>query len=231
MASIERIDKMQKEFINIAAHELRTPIQPILSLSQILQSNISNSAQQQEFLDAIVRNAKRLQRLTENILDVSKIEGQSLQINKERFNLNEKIRDVISDINNQIGLRNNAMSILFEPKQDVFVEADKVRIYEVISNLIKNAIQFTKEGTITIVAAEKMDYNEVLVSIKDTGKGIDLDIMPRLFSKFAAKSETGGTGLGLFISKSIVEAHGGRIWAENNKDGRGATFYFSLPID
>jgi signal transduction histidine kinase len=100
MASIERIDKMQKEFINIAAHELRTPIQPILSLSQILQSNISNSAQQQEFLDAIVRNAKRLQRLTENILDVSKIEGQSLQINKERFNLNEKIRDVISVLTN-----------------------------------------------------------------------------------------------------------------------------------
>jgi signal transduction histidine kinase len=231
MASIERIDKMQKEFINIAAHELRTPIQPILSLSQILQSNISNSAQQQEFLDAIVRNAKRLQRLTENILDVSKIEGQSLQLNKERFNLNENIRNVINDVNSQAKLRNNAVSILFEAKRDVFVEADKVRIYEVISNLLKNAIQFTKEGTITIIAAaEKMDYNEVLVSIKDTGKGIDLDIMPRLFSKFAAKSETGGTGLGLFISKSIVEAHGGRIWAENNKDGKGATFYFSLPI-
>jgi signal transduction histidine kinase len=123
------------------------------------------------------------------------------------------------------------VTILFEPKQDVFVEADKVRIYEVISNLLKNAIQFTKEGTITIVAAaEKMDYNdEVLVSIKDTGKGIDPEIFPRLFTKFVSKS-VAGTGLGLFISKSLIEAHGGRISAENNADGKGATFYFSLPL-
>jgi signal transduction histidine kinase len=218
-------DKMQKEFINIAAHELRTPIQPILSLSQILQSNISNSAQQQEFLDAIVRNARRLQRLTENILEVTRIESYSLQLRKERFSLNENIRNVINDANS------NAVSILFEPKQDLFVEADKVRIYEVISNLLKNAIQFTKEGTITITAAtEKIDYNndEAIVSIKDTGTGIDPKILPRLFTKFATKS-VAGTGLGLFISKSIIEAHGGRIWAQNNPDGRGATFYFSLP--
>jgi signal transduction histidine kinase len=228
-------DKMQKEFINIAAHELRTPIQPILSLSQILQSNISNSAQQQEFLDAIVRNARRLQRLTENILDVTRIESHSLQLMKERFSFNENIRNVINDVNNQTGFLNNnsnAVSILFEPKQDVFVEADKVRIYEVISNLLKNAIQFTKEGTITITAAtEKIDYNndEAIVSIKDTGTGIDPKILPRLFTKFATKS-VAGTGLGLFISKSIIEAHGGRIWAQNNPDGRGATFYFSLPL-
>jgi two-component system sensor histidine kinase VicK len=227
-------DKMQKEFINIAAHELRTPIQPILSLSQILQSDIGNNTKEQEFLDAIVRNAKRLQRLTENILDVTRIESQSLQLKKERFSLNEIIRNVINDVNNQAGLRNNnnnTVTILFEPKQDVFVEADKVRIYEVISNLLKNAIQFTKEGTITIVAAaEKMDYNdEVLVSIKDTGKGIDPEIFPRLFTKFVSKS-VAGTGLGLFISKSLIEAHGGRISAENNADGKGATFYFSLPL-
>ncbi len=123
-------DKMQKEFINIAAHELRTPIQPILSFSQLLQSDKSNNTKQQEFLDAIVRNARRLQRLTENILDVSKIESQSLQLKKERFSLNEKIRDVINAINNQGGFRNNnkTVSILFEPKQDVLVEADKIRI-------------------------------------------------------------------------------------------------------
>jgi two-component system, OmpR family, sensor histidine kinase VicK len=225
-------DKMQKEFINIAAHELRTPVQPILSLSQILQSEKSNNTKQQEFLDAIVRNAKRLQRLTENILDVTRIESQSLQLKKERFSLNEIIRNVINDVNNQAGVGNNnnsAVSILFEPKQDVFVEADKVRINEVISNLLKNAIQFTKEGTITIAAAEKMNYNEVLISIKDTGTGIDPEIMPRLFTKFISKS-VAGTGLGLFISKSIIEAHGGKIWAENNADGKGATFAFSLPL-
>jgi two-component system, OmpR family, sensor histidine kinase VicK len=230
---LKRTDKMQKEFINIAAHELRTPIQPILSFSQLLQSDKSNNPKEQEFLDAIVRNARRLQRLTENILDVTRIESHSLQLGKERFNLNENIRNVISDVNNQAELRNinnNSVSILFEPKQDIFVEADKVRIYEVISNLLKNAIQFTKEGTITIAAAaKKIDYNEVLITIKDTGTGINPEIMPRLFTKFSSKSVT-GTGLGLFISKSIVEAHGGKMWAENNADGIGATFAFSIPL-
>jgi two-component system, OmpR family, sensor histidine kinase VicK len=230
---LKKTDKMQKEFINIAAHELRTPVQPILSFSQLLLSDKSNNTKQQEFLEAIVRNAKRLQRLTENILDVTRIESQSLQLRKERFSLNEKIRNVINDVNNQAGIRinnNKTVSILFEPKQDVFVEADKVRIYEVISNLLKNAIQFTKEGTITIAAAaEKVYYNEAIVSVKDTGTGIDPEILPRLFTKFATKSVT-GTGLGLFISKSIVEAHGGRMWAQNNTDGKGATFAFSLPL-
>ncbi|MFL6422680.1 MAG: ATP-binding protein [Nitrososphaeraceae archaeon] len=225
-------DKMQKEFINIAAHELRTPVQPILSLSEILQSDISNNTKQQEFLDAIVRNAKRLQRLTENILDITRIESHSLELRKERFSLNENIRNVINDMNNQAVLRNNnnkTVSILFEPEQDIIVEADKVRIYGVISNLLKNAIHFTNEGTINIAAAKKMDYNEVIVSVKDTGLGIDPEIFPRLFTKFATGSVT-GTGLGLFISKSIVEAHGGKIWAQNNPDGIGATFYFSLPL-
>jgi signal transduction histidine kinase len=225
-------DKMQKEFINIAAHELRTPVQPILSLSEILQSDISNNAKQQEFLDAIVRNAKRLQQLTENILDITRIESHSLELRKERFSLNENIINVINDMNKQAVLRNNnnkTVSILFEPKQDIIVEADKVRIYGVISNLLKNAIHFTNEGTIHIAAAEKMDYNEVIVSVKDTGEGIDPEIFPRLFTKFTTSSVT-GTGLGLFISKSIVEAHGGKIWAQNNPDGIGATFYFSLPL-
>jgi two-component system sensor histidine kinase VicK len=225
-------DKMQKEFINIAAHELRTPVQPILSLSEILQSDTSNNAKQQEFLDVIVRNAKRLQRLTENILDITRIEGHSLELRKERFSLNENIRNVINDMNNRAVLRNNnnkTVSILFETEQDIIVEADKVRIYGVILNLLKNAIHFTNEGTIHIAAAEKMDYNEVIVSVKDTGEGIDPEIFPRLFTKFTTSSVT-GTGLGLFISKSIVEAHGGKIWAQNNPDGIGATFYFSLPL-
>jgi signal transduction histidine kinase len=232
---LKRTDKMQKEFINVAAHELRTPIQPILSFSQLLQADKSNNAKEQKFLDAIVRNAKRLQRLTENILDVTRIESHSLQLRKERFSLNENIRNVINDVNNQAGFRNNnnrTVSILFEPEQDLIVEADKVRINEIISNLLKNAIQFTKEGNITIaVAIEKTHYNEIIISIKDTGTGIDPEIFPRLFTKFASKSFE-GTGLGLFISKSIIKAHGGRIWAENNADGKGgAMFYFTLPLN
>ena len=116
----------------------------------------------------------------------------------------------------------------YKPKHEVFIEADKERIIQVISNLLNNAIKFTEEGIIFVSTKVKENRKkEVFVTIKDTGQGIHPDILPRLFSKFASKSFQ-GTGLGLFISKSIVEAHGGKIWAENNSDGKGATFTFSL---
>jgi two-component system sensor histidine kinase VicK len=234
-------DKMQKEFINIAAHELRTPIQPILGLSQILQSKIkkNNNIEYQVLLDPIVRNAKRLQQLTEDILDVAKIESQSLQLKKELLNVNEVILSVLADYgssNNNDNIQKvhneNNVKITFSSKDDLFVMADRSRLYQVFANLLNNAIKFTKEGgSITIIVQRNDDVNEgAVVSIKDTGVGIDLEILPRIFSKFATKSETGGTGLGLFISKSIVEAHGGKIWAGNNPDGKGATFAFSLPV-
>ena len=167
---------------------------------------------------------------------MNRIESQSLLLNKERFNLPEIILDAIADIKNQIATKNkdNNLKMEFvdtkdkESQEDIFVVADKGRISRVISNLLNNAIKFTNEGIIT-VSTEKKD-NEVLVSIKDTGAGIDAEILPRLFTKFTTKSETGGTGLGLFISKSIIEAHGGKIWAENKSNGKGATFTFSLPI-
>jgi signal transduction histidine kinase len=224
---------MQKEFINIAAHELRTPIQPILSLSEILRSKIKDT-QQVNLLSIITRNAKRLQRLTEDILDITKIESHSLKLNKELFNLSDLISSIIDDYRNHIEKDNVEVKLLYESNSKdniIFVEADRERLIQVISNLLDNAIKFTNEGSISIIT-EKKD-GQVVVSIKDTGTGIDPEILPRLFSKFATKSERGGTGLGLFICKSIVEAHGGKIWAENNNiyDGKkGATFTFSLPI-
>ena len=235
-------DRMQKEFINIAAHELRTPIQPILGLTQIIRPKIKD-AEQRELLDNVIRNAKRLQRLAEDILDITRIESQSLKLNKDGFNLNDLISNVVQDYRNQIEKDNddddnkNNITLLYESKKDInfFVEADRYRLTQVISNLLNNAIKFIKEGeggTVSVTLEKKEERNnqqEVLVSVKDSGTGIHSDILPRLFSKFATKSEK-GTGLGLFISKSIVEAHGGRIWAENNPDGRGATFYFSLPL-
>ena len=230
-------DKMQKEFIDVAAHELRTPIQPILGLSQVLQSKIkNNNVEYQELLDTIVRNAKRLQQLTENILDVTKIESNSLQLNKERFSLHEMVLNVMADCKSQLKEYDDSIRLELVSKEDIFVEADKARIGQVIYNLLNNAIRVTKEGSISINVVKKRNrvgkddsQEEVIVSIKDTGIGIDPEIMPRLFTKFATKSEK-GTGLGLFISKSIVEAHGGKIWAQNNADDRGATFAFSLPI-
>jgi two-component system, OmpR family, sensor histidine kinase VicK len=226
-------EKMQKEFINVASHELRTPIQPILGLSEVLYAKIKDTGQRQ-LLDTITRNAKRLQRLTDDILDVTKIESQSLKLNKERFNLNDVITNVIDEMiinrefKNEKSDDDNNIKLEYRPK-DIFVEADRVRVTQVISNLLDNSIKFTKEGKITITIEKKEDGEVVVISIKDTGIGIDSEMFPKLFSKFASKSYQ-GTGLGLFICKSIVEAHDGKIWAENNnQEKKGATFYFTLP--
>ena len=237
-------DRMQKEFINIAAHELRTPIQPILGLTgELLRSNNSrdrrSAAEQDELLYVIMRNAKRLHRLADDILDVTKIESESLNLNKEFFNLNDVIANTIEDIEANIvkkGQQGDLIKLVYQPR-DIFIEADKARISQVISNILSNAVKFTetkvdeeeKRNGIINIKAEDVD-GQALVSIADTGKGLDPGIMPRLFEKFASKSFS-GTGLGLYICKSIVEAHGGKIWAENNNihGERGATFTFILP--
>src|SRR5919199_1783645 len=172
-------DKMQKEFIDVAAHELRTPIQPILGLSQILQSKIednnnANNIHYQELLNPIVRNAKRLQQLTEDILDVTKIESQSLQLKKELLNLNEVILAVLADYGSNIKkIHNTNAKITLNSKDDVFVMADRSRLYQVFANLLNNAIKFTDEGSITINVLRMNNANEAVVSIKDTGTGID----------------------------------------------------------
>jgi two-component system sensor histidine kinase VicK len=220
-------DKMQKEFINVAAHELRTPIQPILGLSEVLQSKIIDN-EQRNLIDVISRNAKRLQRLTEDILDVTRIESQSLNLKKERFDLNDIIMSILAEYGSQTSGKNN-VKITFVPKGDFIVQGDRGRLGQVISNFISNAIKFTQEGNIDISLERLQDDKDVVLSVKDTGSGIDPDIMPRLFTKFATKS-IAGTGLGLYISKSIVEAHGGKIWAENNPNGKGATFSFVIPL-
>ena len=219
-------DRMQQEFINVAAHELRTPIQPILSLTQILHSKIKDS-QQQESLDIIIRNAKRLKKLSDELLYITKLETQTLELKKEQFNLNEVILHVIDDIVLSKEFSSNHLKLLYEPR-DLLLKADKSRIDEVISNLLSNAVKFTPEGTITISVEKDETKNWVIVSVKDTGQGIDISILPRLFTKFASKSYQ-GTGLGLFIAKGIIEAHMGKIWGKNNADGIGTTFSFSLP--
>jgi signal transduction histidine kinase len=226
-------DKMQQEFINVAAHELRTPIQPILGLAGVLRSKLQHGKQENEYLDVIIRNAKRLQRLSEDILDITKIESKSLGLKKELFNINEVILNAIADSNNQIVKENKDHRLklrLVAPKEDIFIEADKGRISQVISNLLSNAIKFTNEGSINLAVEKKDNNQEILVNIQDTGTGIHPEILPKLFTKFATKSEI-GTGLGLFISKSIVEAHGGKICAENNPGSNGTTFTFSLPLN
>jgi signal transduction histidine kinase len=224
-------DKMKNEFINIAAHELRTPIQPILGLSQIMRSQKVDIDEYNEFLDVIINNARRLQRLADDILDATQIESHLLKLDIKQFNLSEVISDVVQGYKHQI--HNNNLELVYESNKGstITLEADKNKVSQVISNLLSNAIKFTKEGTISITLEKKEgDDSQVIIGVKDTGTGIDPEIFPKLFTMFASTSNE-DTGLGLFICKSIIEAHSGKIWAENNKDGqKGATFYFSLPI-
>ena len=279
-------DKLQREFINIAAHELRTPTQAIsgnldlieiMHIPSIMQNTGHNENElRKEFqeiledkekladfirgLQSTYRNSQRLEKLVNDILDTSRIESNQLEIHKERFNLNEKIQNVIKDITkkyNDLDTQNrpgDQVKIVYQQEIDpIPVYADKIRIFEVLSNLLNNAIKFSEGNPIKITVEivpntqshEKDSKNQtfvsgrmadntpseiVVVSIIDHGKVIDKDILPRLFTKFVTKSNQ-GTGLGLYITKSIIEAHKGKIWARNNKDGKGSTFSFSLPLD
>ena len=228
---LKKADKMQKEFINITAHELRTPIQPILVVIDTLLSKKGNIEDYEELLSMIRRNAKRLQRVTENILDVTRIESGSFGLKKELFDLNEVIMAVLAAYGSDIK-KADQLKIILTSKESFYVEADKVRVAQVISNLLNNAMKFTQEGTITISCNRMNHGNEkhsAMFCMKDTGVGIHPKIYPKLFSKFASHSD-GGIGLGLFLCKNIVNAQGGRIWAENNPDGKGSAFFFTLPL-
>lgn len=220
--SVQKQLVMQTEFINIAAHELRTPIMPILVNVELLTERLGSD---NEEIKIIVRNAKRLHRLTDNILSVTRIESKTLTLKKEVFDVNALIENVAKDEGSHI----DSKEIKIVTKNDGYpidIEADRDRMSQVISNLLHNAIKFTKTGIIEI--SSKIQDADVIVSVKDNGPGIDHQIIPILFSKFVTKSDK-GTGLGLYICKNIIEAHDGKIWAENNSEGSGAIFSFSLP--
>ena len=244
-------DQLKDEFIHIAAHELKTPIQPILGLCELLRDRKTDIVKDEEILDVIIRNSKRLMKLAEDILNVARIESGSFFLKKESFDIGEMISEIMNDIEEKIVENKKNIKLFFElyngnnnnnnNNKKIIVEADKNRLCQVISNLLNNAIKFTDEGSITIIVGTKKinnnnNSNKVIVSIKDTGTGIDSEILPKLFTKFATTSSiAGGTGLGLFISKSIIEMHGGKIWAINNnevgrEEGVGSTFIFSLPL-
>ncbi len=276
----------QKEFVDIAAHELRTPIQALSGNFELIETDIPSLLQNsvegkeatlkefenlikdkpslEQFTNRLIsgyKNTQRLEKLVNNILVTSRIENNKLQLHKESFNLNEKIQNVIKDVLTKISVASlhanspTPIDIVFEPHDDpLIVFADKLGVFEVLSNLMNNAIKFSNGESITISVTRFQDNRDkanhvhpgerehgessnrkkknnefVLVSIKDKGKGIDKEILTRLFDKFVTKSDQ-GTGLGLYIAKGIIEAHGGRIWAQNNENEKGATFSFSLPL-
>jgi signal transduction histidine kinase len=215
-------DQQQKEFMDMAAHEFRNPLQPILVLSEILQRH-STDARSRDLLDVVVRNAKRLQNLQQVMLDVTKIERNLLILDRQVLNLSQFVNELVKDFQAQ---QDTSIKISSVCQPNVYVLADKSRLAQVILNLLSNAVKFSKE---TIhVRCERSSDSQALVEVIDCGAGIDTEVLPRLFTKFTSKS-VGGTGLGLYISKALVESHGGRIWAENVAAG-GARFAFTIPL-
>jgi two-component system, OmpR family, sensor histidine kinase VicK len=251
---LRKHDKMQQEFINIAAHELRTPAQSILGYAELAKADLQYMEKHaQSFLEVMYRNAFRIHKLTKDILDVTRIESHTLNLDKTRFDLKDLIKSLLEDVQPKLvaNTANNKVKVVYRSTEDregevdnhsdnVFVQADRDRIAQVISNLLDNALKFTNQGLVSVAVSITKEYEqgqegenerEVVVSVEDTGSGIDAEIFPKLFTKFSSKSFS-GTGLGLYISKSIIEAHGGKIWAKNNNDQKkpGAMFYFTLPL-
>jgi len=261
---LRKSEELQQDFIRIAAHELRSPIQPILAISEMLKSNVNskelgNSLQIQvnrqeinDYIDAIIRNAKKLVSLTNDILDITRIETNSLTLRKESVNLRLFLLEQVMEYESQHTSKMETMDLHTTTKcsryktridysqlnnsridDSLLVELDKSRISQVIYNLLDNAFKFTKDGDVIHIISDVEFINDqkyVVISIRDSGKGIDKEILPKLFTKFTTMSEK-GIGLGLYIAKSIIEAHSGRIWARNNVNGTGATFSFTLPCD
>ena len=225
-------DRLQREFINIAAHELRTPVQPILGISDLLSYRIEEKNEErgvwlaEEELKIVLRNAKRLERLSSDILDIARIESGNLKLSLEEFDLTEVVAPLIQEAKSQP--TNCGAAIQYKPPVYSMIRADRERIAQVVWNLLNNALKFTETGTVSIEARKDDSEAPLFITIRDSGKGIDPEILPRLFSKFATKSNR-GTGLGLYISKSVVDAHGGMITASNNEVGEGATFTVMIP--
>jgi two-component system, OmpR family, sensor histidine kinase VicK len=261
---LKKSEELQQDFIRIAAHELRSPIQPILAISEMLKSNVNskelgnsqqiklNREEINDYIDAIIRNAKKLVSLTNSILDITRIETNSLTLRKETVDLRLFLLEQVMEYENQYTSKMELMDLHNITNCDryktrmvysqlynniihdsLLVKLDKSRIAQVVWNLLDNAFKFTNDGdTINIILDIEFinDQKYVVISIRDSGKGIDREILPKLFTKFTTRSEK-GIGLGLYITKSIIEAHSGRIWARNNESGTGATFSFTLPCD
>jgi len=234
---MKEVEILEKDFINIAAHELRNPIQPIIGFSELLYSKIEDP-EQRRLLDEVILNARRLERLARIMLDVTRIENNSLVLTKEIVDADKLVRDIVKEYSRKLeeknvegkGQNSKGLVVIYEGIRSIKITIDKVRITQVICNILDNAITFTHQGQIRVILKKERqdEKNLLIISVKDMGPGIDPEISTKLFTKFASKSDI-GIGLGLFISKGIIEAHGGKIWAENNLD-LGATFSFSIPM-
>ena len=224
---LKKTNETQIQFIKETAHEIQNPIQVILGLAEGILSNKNLVVGHiEELVNMIIKNAKKIKILTDNILEAARIDSHLLTLNMEEFDLVELVKDLLKDLKNQI--RDKKMSLILKCNEEsILLVADKLRLSQVFLNIINNAINVAQQGEI-IVFLERQDDNTVLVRITDNGPGIPSNLKDKIFNKFVTGSKS-GTDLGLYICKNIIEKHGGKIWAENNKN-KGANFNFTIPM-
>lgn len=226
---LKSVDRLKTEFMNMAAHELKTPLVPMVGYLQLIDKHKLNR-EDRENLEIAIRNTKRLQQLVQDILDIAKLESRVMKFNWEDVDLTRVVKDCVSSISPLTQQKKLYLNMVM-PKQLPPVRGDFMRLSQVLTNLLNNAVKFTDKGGITVRARKSGD--QVVVEVIDTGIGISKSDQRKLFRKFfqtqAGKRKPGGTGLGLAISKQIIKLHKGKIWVRSTP-GKGSTFAFSLPI-
>jgi PAS domain S-box-containing protein len=231
---LEQAKQMQEEFIKIAAHELITPIQPILGYINLAKNK---SVDNELALKIIYGNAIRLRQLATDILDVSRIDSGAMKYNMRKVEINHLVDEAIAATNHTLDHNDNTRVTIvaeLDPTAGLEIMADPHRITQVIRNILDNAIKFTEHGTIKVLTRIDSESKRVHFEVRDTGAGISEHVMPRMFEKFTSQSSSDatkrGAGLGLYLAEKLVSAHGGTLWGMNNEDGIGARFGFSLPL-
>lgn len=234
---LEFVDKIRDDFVSIASHELRTPMTAIRSYAWMAlhKSDMALSKKLEKYLVRILISTERLINLVNDLLNVSRIEARKIEINPEALDLISITKDVVDEVYYSKSVSKDIKFTILETKLPK-VLAEPERLREVLLNLMGNSVKFTPSGG-TITISFFTDGKVVETSIKDTGVGILKEDLGRLFQKFAkldssyvSISTSGGTGLGLYISKNLVELMHGKIWASSEGLGKGTTFTFSLPV-
>jgi K+-sensing histidine kinase KdpD len=233
VAALRELDRMKTELLSTVSHELRTPLGSIKGYATTLLSHGTKlrKDEQREFLEIIDSEADRLRELIENLLDLSRLEAGVLRIDKEPVRLGATVREVIRKV--QLSAPHHHLELDWPP-EDPLVSGDKRRLYQVMQNLLTNAVKYSPNGGCIALSA-KTRGRDLVVSVRDEGLGMPAAELDRIFDRFhrvqgGVASGIGGTGLGLAICKGLVEAHGGRIWADSEGEGQGSTFRFTLPL-
>jgi signal transduction histidine kinase len=230
IAELKRLNALKDEFINIASHELKNLVQPILLFADLAKNG---DMDKDHAIDIILANANKLRQLTSDILDVSKIESDRFVCEMGKVDIRDLLEEIVQATRLRLSPEVKLETSVTPITEELVINGDRVRLSQLLTNLINNAVKFTAKGSVMLKLKAQEDQNQLEILVSDTGSGIPTEVMVRIFEKFIPKSASQGnkqgTGLGLYISKAIVRAHNGEISAVNNSRG-GATFRITLPI-